>query len=60
MFRLRDPGRPTLDDGVGVDEELAGAGDEGGLVRLAAGDQAGIERLQGWVPAEGGGGRAPA
>ena len=35
-----DPWRAALDDGVCVDEELAGAGDEGVVVSLSAGFQA--------------------
>jgi hypothetical protein len=43
---------PT-NDGVGVDEELSGARDEGGFVCLAACEEASIERLEGWVPVKG-------
>ena len=48
------PGRAALDDGVGVDQELAGAGDEGGVVGFSARNEAGVEVDQGLVPAEGG------
>ena len=55
-----EPRGAAGDDGVGVDEEFAGAGDEGGFVRLAALLEAAVEGDEGGVPAEGGGRRAAA
>ena len=43
-----------MDDGVGVDEQLSGAGDEGCGVGFAAAGEAGVEGDQRLVPAEGG------
>jgi hypothetical protein len=48
-----DPRGSALNDGVGVDEKLSGAGDEACVVGLAARDEAGVELNQRLVPAEG-------
>ena len=50
---VRSPGSTALDDGVGVDDQLPGAGDEGRVVRLSACGKTRIERDQRLVPAEG-------
>jgi hypothetical protein len=49
------PWGSALDDGVCVDEELSGAGDEREVVRFAGGDQSAVEDAEGVVPSEGGG-----
>jgi len=51
---MLNPWGLALDDGVGVDEELSGAGDEGGVMSLSPGLEALVEGDEGRVPAEGG------
>src|SRR5262245_65196276 len=50
---LGDPRRSAFDHGVGVDQELAGAGDERNVVRLSFCLQSLIERDQPRIPTEG-------
>src|SRR5260370_23917796 len=52
---LGAPGRSPLNDGIGVDQQLSGAGDQRHLVRLAGGGQALVEDLELVVPVKGGG-----
>src|SRR5579885_3270678 len=54
-WELWGPGGGALDDGIGEDDELSGAGDEGEFVGFAAGGEAAVEGDKGGVPAEGGG-----
>ena len=46
--------RATLDDGVGVDQQLSCACDEGFIVSFSACDETGLELDQRFVPTEGG------
>jgi hypothetical protein len=47
-----DPRRTPLDDRIGVDQELSGAGDEGCDMRFAFCSEATIEVDQSLVPSE--------
>jgi hypothetical protein len=48
------PGRTTGHDGVCVDQQLSGAGDEGSVVSFAFCRKASVKADQGFVPSEGG------
>src|SRR3954447_15501902 len=48
-----DPGRTPLHDSIGVDRELASAGDERCVMDFAVRHEAGIQRDQSLVPTEG-------
>ncbi len=49
-----DPWRSALDDGVGVDQQLSGAGDKSCVVGFSSCDEASVEIDQSLVPSEGG------
>src|SRR5712691_12809969 len=48
------PRRAAGEDGVGIDQQLSGAGDEGELVGFALGDETAVEGDEPAIPAEGG------
>jgi Homeodomain-like domain len=52
-YGIDAPRLPAGNDGIGVDEELSGAGDESSFVRLAARGEAPVESFEGWVPMKG-------
>lgn len=49
-----------MEDDIGVDEELSGAGGERSFMRVSVAGEAGLEGDQRLVPAEGGGAARPA